>query len=308
MFWLWCSLLFSYILPNEHFEGLYYHRWVCWTSRTPQAQPTWTPQWCTGGGRTAGAKTRSTRTSSGDHYHHYRLLHLDYDGVHLCSEFICEPGAAKGDKVRPDGQEEERCIYKLAFPLIWRPRTLANIKAAERTCHNFLFILFSSLRVAMFLRWYEEHNLTRTFFSGNKSQRLTQRPTKTKSWFLSLWKSKFFWLFVIVTWLFNRPIRKSKMFFDGERTYFFWTTPTYYLLRHKLMSSDLLAMFGKWNMRPALGRRRLAITHHNREWQALIIQSGQTTHYRIFHRSQFLSCGQTTNCLFLHGPYSSSCR
>ena len=142
MFWLRCSLLFSYILPNEHFEGLFYQRWVCWTSRTPQAQPTWTPQWCTGGGRTAGAKTRSTRTSSGDHYHHYRLLHLDYDGVHLCSEFICEPGAAKGDKVRPDGQEEERCIYKLAFPLIWRSRTLANIKAAEHTCHNFLFIIF----------------------------------------------------------------------------------------------------------------------------------------------------------------------
>ena len=25
---------------------------------------------------------------------------------------------AKDDKVQPSGQEEERCIYKLAFPLI----------------------------------------------------------------------------------------------------------------------------------------------------------------------------------------------
>ena len=177
----------------------------------------------------------------------------------------------------------------------------------QNTRANIFYLLYFLFYMSPSFPRYEEHNLTRTSLSGNKLRLLTQRPTKTKLWFLSLWKSKFFWLFVVVTWLFKRPIRKTNVF-DGERACFFWTPPTYYLLRHKLMSSDLLAMFGKWNMRPALGRRRLAITHHNREWQALIIPSGQTTHYRIFHRSQFLSCGQTTNCLIFHSLYISSCR
>ena len=148
---------------------------------------------------------------------------------------------------------------------------------------------------------YKEHNLTRTSLSGNKLRLLTQRPTKTKSWSLSLWKSKFF--LVICCCDFTQAEGKLTFFCWVKNTCFFWTAPTCYLLRHKLMSSDLLAMFGKWNMRPALGRRRLAITHHSKEWHALIIPSGQTTHYRIFQRSQFLSCGQTTNCLIFHRRY-----